>query len=261
VPDADLYLRHREVIERTIAFVCRRQRLSGADGEDFASVVRLHLLDDDAAVLRAFAGRSSLQTFLAAVVTHQFQDWRNSRWGKWRPSAEAKRMGPVGVRLEELIGREGRTMDDACETLRVNHGITDTRAALEAMAARLPARTRRTLVDDAVLDARPALDSRPDMPLERREAARVGLRAAEVLEAAIGALPTQDRLILRLRFDHDASVASIGRQFSLEQKPLYRRLERLLETLRASLGASGIGPAEARQILDHRGFDAPGGWS
>ena len=116
----DLYHLHRPAIEQAIRAVCRRQRLLPEDAEDFAGVVRLHLIDKDFAVLRRFEGRSSLGTYLLAVITHLGQDWRNARWGKWRPSAEARRHGPVGLQLERLIRRDGFTLDEACETLKTS---------------------------------------------------------------------------------------------------------------------------------------------
>ena len=39
------------LIERITAFVCRRQRLSPDDAEEFAGVVRLRLVENDYAIL------------------------------------------------------------------------------------------------------------------------------------------------------------------------------------------------------------------
>src|SRR4029079_5287918 len=133
-----IYLAHRELIDRAIWSVCRRHGLSGADADDFAGGVRLHLIEDDYAVLRRFEQRSSLQTYLLAVITHCFQDFRNARWGKWRPSAEARRLGPLAVRLETMTVRDGLTLDEAYETLRTHFNLTESRQAIEVMAARFP---------------------------------------------------------------------------------------------------------------------------
>ena len=54
---------------------------------------------DDYSILRKFKGRSSLRTDLITVVTHLYQDWRNGRWGKWRPSEDAKRRGHRDVEV------------------------------------------------------------------------------------------------------------------------------------------------------------------
>jgi RNA polymerase sigma factor (sigma-70 family) len=259
VADADPYLDHRDVIERAIRFVCRRHRLAGPDADDLASTVRLHLLADDAAVLRAFTGRSSFRTYLITVVTHQFQDWRNAQWGKWRPSAEARRMGPLGVLLETRLARDGLSMDQAVEMLRTNHGVTEPRSALEAMVTRFPSRVARTFVDDRMIADHAAVDGQADTPMLAEASARTARRAASVLEAALRALPSQDRIILSMRFDDDLSIASIAQLLGLEQKPLYRRVVRLLLGLRSTLEAEGIGASDAADVLEHRGFDLAAG--
>ena len=249
------YLAHRDVIERALAFVCRRHGMTAVDAEDFSSTCRLHLMDDDYAVIRAYQGRSSLQTYLVSVITHFFQDWRNARWGKWRPSAEAKRLGAVAVQLERMLVRDGLTLDEAHETLRTNLGIDESRQALEDLAGRFPHRTGRTFVSDDAVSDRPAIDSRADAPLKQTEAAEAARRFTGLLADALGRLAVQDRLLLRMRFEDGCTVADISRALSLDQKPLYRRMERLLGELRTALEAAGLTNAVATDLLDQRGFD------
>ena len=63
-----LFLEQLPVIERAISFVCRRHNLRGADADDFASTVKLKLIDHDYAVIRSFQGRSSFATFITIVI-------------------------------------------------------------------------------------------------------------------------------------------------------------------------------------------------
>lgn len=251
----DIYIAHRDVIERALVFVCRRHRLPPVDAEDFSSTCRLHLMDDDYAVIRAYQGRSSLQTYLVTVVTHFFQDWRNARWGKWRPSAEAKRLGPLAVRLETMLLRDGLTLDQAYETLRTNFNLAESRQAVEALAARFPHRTGRTFVSEEAVIEKAAIDSRADAPLKQAEAAAAARQSGAVLAMAVARLAPQDRLVLRMRFEDGCSVADIARALQLEQKPLYRRLERMLGELREALEAAGLTRDTAVGVLDQRGFD------
>src|SRR5439155_8382935 len=60
------------------------------------------------------------------------------------------------------------------------------------------------------------------------------------LDSAIGALPSEDQVILRLRFWEGLSVAEISRALRVDQKPLYRRLDKLIQDLRARLEQSGV---------------------
>ena len=71
-----LYVEHLDTINRIAESLCRRNGVQSADAEDFASEVRLKLLQDDHAVLRKYRGASSPATFLTVVISHQFQDYR-----------------------------------------------------------------------------------------------------------------------------------------------------------------------------------------
>lgn len=250
----DLFLAHRESIEDAIAAVCRRRRLAPDEAEEFASDARLHLIKDDYAVLRAFQGRSSFRTFAIAVLSHLFLDWRNARWGKWRPSAEARRLGPLAVRLETMTVRDRLSLDEAHETLRTNHGITAPRADLEAIAARFPHRTRRTFTQDDALEERPAETGASDAAVLRESAEATAGRARRALSDALSSIEPRDRLILELRFSDGQRVQDIARLLDLDAKPLYRRIDRLLLDLRRSLEAGGLSAAEAMDAIAHDGF-------
>jgi RNA polymerase sigma factor for flagellar operon FliA len=253
---SELYVAHHQIIERTIASVCRRQCLRDADAEDFAGIVRLHLIEHDYAVLRRFEGRSSLASYLAVVITRQFQDWRNARWGKWRSSAEAKRLGDVAVRLELLTVRDGLTLDEAHEILRTHHGIHESRAQLEALCGRFPVRHKRRFVDDEDMETVAATAGAADAGIVASEARDAASRAATQLARAIDGLPFQDRLVLKMRFESGYTVADIAKALHLDAKPLYRRIERMLSTLRDALEDAGLTRESVAAALDDYGFDA-----
>lgn len=255
----DPYSANRLLVEQAISHVCRRHRLSGPEGEDFASTTRLALIENDHARIRAFSGRSSLQTYLVVVITRLFQDWRNSQWGKWRPSAEAKRLGPLAIKLETMTVRDKMSFEEAVETLRINHGVSEDRAALESLYVRFPVRTGRSFTNDEVLDTIGAPNSGADAPLNQAEASASAGAASAALTRALSALPPQDRIIIRMRFDDGFSVAEISKALKLEQKPLYRRVEKLLFELRRTLEGSGVSAEMIRDVIADRGFEG-GGW-
>jgi RNA polymerase sigma factor for flagellar operon FliA len=249
----DPYLVHQDLIDRSISRICRRHGLSGPEAEDFGSDVRVHFLDRDRAVLRAFQGRSSMTTYLVAVIANYLQDWRNARWGKWRPSADARRLGPLAVRLESLIRRDRLSLDEAYETLKTHERVTETRADIEALAARLPPRTGRVSTSEDLLANLPAPESGADTTIARADAARLAGRATGLVQRAIEQLPPEDRLVLRMRFDDGIRVSAIARTLGLEHKALYRRFDRILADLRAVLERAGITEAEASEVLMHAG--------
>ena len=250
----EIYLANRELIEDAIAAVCRRRRLVPDEADEFASDARLHLIKDDYAVLRAFQGRSSFRTFLIAVLSHLFLDWRNARWGKWRPSAEAKRLGPLAIKLETLTARDRLSLDEAAETLRTNFGVTATRAEIDALAARFPHRTRRTFVQDDALEQHEAQDGDPSAGVLRQGAEASAVRAREALTESLMELDTQDRLILEMRYTDGRRVQDIARLLSLEPKPLYRRIERVLSDLRRGLEQRGVTAEDAMEAIEYHGF-------
>jgi len=72
------------------------------------------------------------------------------------------------------------------------------------------------------------------------------------LDRARQALPPMERLILKMRFEEGVAVADIARALHLEQRPLYRTLERLLKTVGDTMKAEGISHADITAL-----FDAP----
>jgi RNA polymerase sigma factor (sigma-70 family) len=235
-----LLLDHLPFVEETIARTARRNHLSREDAEDFASVVKLKLLADDHAVIRKFQGRCSLRTYLVTVVHHLLLDYRNHLWGKWRPSAEARRQGPEAVQLEILLQRDGYGTTEACRLLRERHGSELTQEALENLACRLPSRHKPREAGDEVIEFLPDRSPLPDERLLEAERELARARLYRHLRAAIDKLPPVDRLIVKLRLEDGFTVADAARALRLAAKPLYRRYEAILVTLRRHLEAAGV---------------------
>ena len=236
------FLEHLPVIDRIVALIARRHLLSASDADDFSSWAKSRVIDAEYAIFRKFGGRSSMATYLSAVFAHLFLDYRNSIWGRWRPSAAASRLGPVGVRLDELLHRDGYSLREAREVLR-SAGVTETDVDLGRMAAQLPVRQASTEV---------SLDAIERTAFEAAEApGDIGPDDAglHVLRDALDALPAEDRVIVRMRFWDDRSVADIARLLRIEQKPLYRRIEAIEDALRELLSARGMDKDGARELL------------
>jgi len=250
-----MFISNLDVVERVIRYVCQRHKLAGLEADDFESEVKIRLVDHDYEVLRKFQRRSSLRTYLTIVIQRIYLDYRNHLWGKWRPSAEAQRLGSIAVQLERLIGRDGLGFEQACEHLRTNDGIRATDADLAALFVRLPVRTRRAMVSDDALEGVPDRTNAADDRLLSPERQAMARRILDALTTAVRALGDQDRVILRLRFQDGLAVADIGRALHLDQKPLYRRFDALLHQLRAALEAAGIDRTEACEIVNRKDVD------
>jgi RNA polymerase sigma factor for flagellar operon FliA len=245
-----LLLAEFATVERVIRFISARRRLRPADAEDFASHVKMRLIENDYAVLRKFEGRSSLLTYLTVVVQRMYADYCAAAHGRWRPSAEARRAGEVGIVLERLLWRDGFSLDEACEILVTNHQVPVGRAELERIAALLPPRAKRQFESEASLDEHPAAAPGPEALVEHRERSDVARRISAELKRFVDEAEPQDRLILALRFADRRTVPEIAALLRLDQKWLYRRLDILLRQVRNALHAAGIDADEALAVFD-----------
>jgi len=236
------------LIDRVIATVCRRARLRGADAEDFASSVRIALIEDDYAILRKYSGRSSFAAYLAVVVQRLLLDQRTHALGRWHPSREAERFGEAGVLLETLLHRDQRSLDEALPIVQARDG-TVTRERAAEMAARFPPRTSRPraveLDENVDVAAAGAADDRV-VDADRR---RVCAETSRVIRETVAEWPLEDAMILRFRFASAMSIADISRMLRLPQRPLYRKLESLIARLRDALDAAGLDSRDITELI------------
>jgi RNA polymerase sigma factor (sigma-70 family) len=251
----------------------RRVRLDPDEADDFGSSVRLRLLENDGAILRKFRGESSLKTYLAMVVVHLWRDYVVRERGRWRPSAAAARSGPLAITLERLTHRDGLPPHEAFERVRSLRLTDSGDLELARLMASLPPRS--TLRPDAVpLESAEQLSAgpTPEEILAGKERRQAWEGFLQILGTALNQLPSEDRLILRMLFEDRedgkrVTVARIARVLGLEQKPLYRRIEMLLEGLRKTLEGEGIRSEDLMRMLQERREDPfdeppdPGDWS
>lgn len=248
-PDAEgTFLAQLERIDRIIASIARRNSLVGDEADDFASWARARLIENDYASIRKFEGRSSIGTFLTVVIANLYRDYRTHQLRRWHPSAAAKRLGGVAVRLETLLVRDGYTLTQAIEVLRSAGIAGPSERELRDLAARLPPRTRPTEVGDAPLEQL-AGSGAADGGLWEGERARGWEAAQGALERALSTLSPEDQLILRLRYWEGFTIAEVARALRLEQKPLYRRIDGNLARLRAVLESEGVDRADVAAFL------------
>jgi len=243
----DLFLGHQKLIEEIIAHCCRRAHFKREEAEDFGSLVKIKLLEDDCAILRQYQGKSSLRTYLTVVIKRLLLDYQDHLWGKWRYSAEAQRLGPVAMLLERLLQREDRPLDEAIRHLRTNEKIEMSEAELRDLAAKLPPRFSRIFLGEEWVETETAKELGPDKEVEEKERARISQQVYKTLKGCLDALPKEDKLLVRMRQDY--SVAQIARVQRVEQKPLYRRLEKIYKVLQRCLGKHGVRRQDIEEVL------------
>lgn len=213
--------------------LCRRKGLAGAEMEDFISWMKIRLITNDYRILRQFRGDSCLRTFLSVVVANLMRDYMDKIWGKWRSSAAAERMGPLAQALEVAVHRDGLSLREAAGRVRAKGfpELTDRQAA-EILAA-LPVRARPHFEGIEALERVPGA-ARADRDVLAKERASKVRAALDAVDAALNEIPHQDRTIIEMRYREGLTVAEVARRLGLEQKPLYRRIERIRTALRAS---------------------------
>ena len=231
-----LFRENLTLVDRAIVRVCRRSGLQGADADDFASDARLALMDNDYEILRPYRGECGLETFLTVLIQNLLADSRDRTLGRFRPSAEARRLGEKAVMLERLVVRDRRALDEVLPIVGLS------RAEAIAVLDRLPARAVRTrVVDLGVVDPESyAAATRADERVMASEAERVASETNRVVRETLATLPLEDRSIVRMHYAQSMTVADISRVLRLPQRPLYRRLEAAVAKLRRALTDAGL---------------------
>lgn len=247
----ELFLQNLQTIDRISAFVCRRNHLNFDDTVEFIQEVKFRLIEEDYAILRNFKGDSRLSTYLTSVISRLMQNVRAKRWGNWRPCAEARRLGDKAIALDRLTSRDGHTFAEAVEILTTPAGSPFTVEELKWMYASLPPRMPRPALveDDGTVEVE-AKDCGADELIQARDSERIARLAIEAIDRMGASLPAEERLILRMRFCENRKISEIARRLDLDQKRLYKRLEKLFGQVRHALHEAGVTAEDIGLLLD-----------
>ena len=245
-----LLLDHLDLVDQIVRTIGRRRHLSAAEQDDFASFVRLRLVDDNYAILRKFQNRSTLWTYLATVIERLSLDFCAEKWGRWRPSAMADRLGHVAVLLERLVTRDSHTIEEAMEIVRTNHSVALTHAELRRLWDQLPVRVRTTEVGEEAAAAVSSADSSESFVEDADRQKRIE-RLQRALATAFAQIAAQDRVLIALRFDQDLSMVEIAKLTGSSVPTLHRRLDKSVKQLRSALTGAGFDPREVANLIGH----------
>ena len=234
-----LFVSKLPFIDEVTRSICRRRGLQRSEAEDFASTVKLKLVDGNYEALRRFARGSRLETYLTAIIQRAFIDFRRKAGERWRPSRKAEQLGPVGIRIEELRHRHGHSFDEVCEILLVNEKVELSRRELAELEAQLPARLPRGRQDADGLDEIPAREPMPEERLLESERRRAMNAAWEALAEARQELSLEDRLLLKMQLE-GIKIHQMARQLGVKPARIYKKLPRIRERLKKRLLARGV---------------------
>jgi RNA polymerase sigma factor (sigma-70 family) len=246
-----LVVENLPLVDEIVRFIARRYRLSADQADELAAAARLKLVENEYGVLKQFEARSSLRTYLRTVIQRHFLDGRTAAWGKWRPSAIARRLGSEAVELDRLVTRDGMSFDEAAAVLLNRPGWETRREQLRAVMDQLPRRCVRRLQSDEGLAETAANGDSEDDWIREIDGSTSAARIDEALEAALQQLGEQDRLLLRMRFADGVRVTRMGRLLDIPQRQLYGRMESILRTLRRELEKRGVHRSHVDNIVGH----------
>jgi RNA polymerase sigma factor for flagellar operon FliA len=245
-----LLLDHLQLVDQIIRTTGRRRHLSQAELDDFGSFVRLRLIENDYAILRKFQNRSSWWTYLSAVIERLSLDYCAEKWGRWRPSAVAERLGLAAVTLERLVSRDGHTLEEALEIIRSHHSLGISEADLLKIWEQLPLRVRTTEVREEAAAAMPSQQT-SEQNVEDTELRKNIERLERALQTALAQCSSQERVLLALRFDQDLSMVQIAKLTGNSVPTLHRRLDKAVRHLRVSLSRSGLDRRQIVELIGH----------
>jgi hypothetical protein len=177
--------------------------------------------------------------------------YRVSRWGKWRPSAEAKRLGEKAIILERMMQRDGYTFSEVAQILTTRENSDFTLQELQAVYLRLPQRTERprfvSPTKSAMAEKHEPVALPDELPQAERD--RTAAHIGRVLKKYMANLEPEDEAIIRMRFYEGCSGPEIARRLHKEQKKIYKRIDTILSGFRKALAAQQIDAADIESFL------------
>ena len=239
--------------------------------EEAALYVMEGLARDDWQRLRAFDGRSTLATYIAALTLRLLEDFARVRFGRIRPPLWVRRLGGIWLTLFRLLCLERFSPGEAVALIG-NRQPGQARAAEEAayrLLGEIPNcgahRGEQVELDEEI--ALPDAEgdcSAQEHRLEQEErqhlftvlgrllfddnAGEADPRLLERVASAGIRLEPKERLLLKLCYRDGVAVAEAGRMLGWNRHQVHGRLRRLLERLRQDLAEAGLDD-ELRRLL------------
>jgi RNA polymerase sigma factor (sigma-70 family) len=210
--------------------------------------------------LRKFdcSGRASFATWLRAVVRNLCIDWHRKNGGRFRPFGWVSNLGSLDQHVFRCVYEQHRSIAHTFACLApVIPGLTvsSVEESADRLAARLSPRERWLLSSRQVrvesLDTNGedgfAMFDIPDL-MPDPEHASLDRERYRALAVAISALPPDDQLLLRLRFEQDLTLAEIARVAGLKDaQTADRKIRTVLDQVRGRMaGFSARLPGKAK---------------
>ncbi|MBF0287239.1 MAG: sigma-70 family RNA polymerase sigma factor [SAR324 cluster bacterium] len=246
---SDLFEKYFEDLQKVIMSTCARHRVFHQEAEEFISHIHFRLVDKNYAILRAYDGRSSFQTYLYTVVSRLFIDKFRSINGRWRPSKNAEKLGEVAVKFEELVHKERYTAEEAYHILTINHNLQLSREKWEKMIAHLKRTPKLHITShDEVQDF--AEETTPESVITAAIKKAAAEKIKSTLEGLIKELEEDDQLMLKMKFFSGHSIKQISIVLGRNRNYISKRLQSLLIQMKDNLLSQGFDWENVQDTLE-----------
>jgi len=231
-----------------IETVCKRRFSAENDQNECYIYVIDSLKADNFKRLRAFKGKSSLNTYLYALINSLVIDFRRKQYGRRRIPAGVAKLGKWAETVYRFVCWQKFSFDDAYDFLRIDglytgsyiEFIKETEPIRRAPCRENPAFQPIDETHERVLKNIDDADSNPLELLIQKLDREKRIKAIKVIRETIAALSEDDQLLVRLVYGSDQSVPAAAKVIGLSASTAGKRLKSLLTKFRENLLAVGI---------------------
>ena len=231
-----------------IETICKRRFSIENDQNECYVYVIDNLKADNFKRLRAFRGKSKLNTYLYSLINALVIDFWRKQHGRRRIPTGVAKLGKWAETVYRYVCWQKFTFDDAYDLLRIDGLYTGSYTQfikeIEPIK-RAPCRENPSFqsLDQTRKSAFKNINDISANPLEfliHKLDRERRIKAIGVVREATAEMPEDDQLLVRLVYGSDLSVTTAAKVIGLPASTARKRLKRLLAKYREKLLAEGI---------------------
>ena len=231
-----------------IETVCKRRFSAENDQNECYVYVIDSLKADNFKRLRAFKGKSKLNTYLYSLINALVIDFRRKQFGRRRIPAGVAKLGKWAETVYRFVCWQKFSFDDAYDFLRIDglysgsymQFMKEIEPIKKAPCRENPVFQSIDETPESTLNNINAEGSNPLEFLIQKLDREMRIKAIKVIRETTVELSEDDQLVIRLVYGSDQSVAAAARVIGLPASTAGKHLKSLLAKYREKLLAVGI---------------------